>query len=154
MCGQARVEDVIGGGGRLGPSSRGAGREAVMRGRSRPWSGSHGDFPGLRCDGGRQVAAARGEPRVKEESQRGWESKENVKRGFLGAGRLQPISRPRERAGGTGEGAVHSVSPPPVGDMLSPESSPCLSGGSGQHIYVDKFSALVFCVHFPFLGNF
>lgn len=55
---------------------------------------------------------------------------------------------------GIGEGAVHSVSPPPVGDMLSPESSPCLSGGSCQQIYVDKFSALVFCVHFPFLRNF
>lgn len=34
MCGQARVEDVIGGGGQLGPSSGGAGREAVMRDHS------------------------------------------------------------------------------------------------------------------------
>lgn len=34
MCGQARVEDVIGGGGQLRPSSGGAGREAVVRGRS------------------------------------------------------------------------------------------------------------------------
>lgn len=49
--------------------------------------------------------------------------------------------------------AVHPVSPS-VGDMLTQESSPCLSGESHQQIYMGEVKVLAFSCAFLFLWEF